>query len=614
MQASTTRPTHARRPGLVPALAFAVAVGACVPFAPALRAGFVSWDDGLTVTDNYAIRSFGAESLRWMWTTSHAGHYQPLAWMSLALDPRYAASAPDFRGAGLPRDEPVAARRGRRRALRAGASLTRARARRGGVLPQALAVAARSRRCCTRSTAALRVGLLVTERRDAVAPFFCWRSRRICARRADGQVESGWLALRGLRAGGARARRVALLEIRGSGRPAWRVSRRMPLLPSRRSPPRARRPGGAPARRRFREPGAARHLAGAKAWDRAARAAGVLDAWPLARLPPRARCDRCLRAARSPRCSPSSPSRCWPCSSPAWAQTAQQGRLDVLSVHTPGERIVQALYGLAFYPAKTLLPTGLAPLYPVPDDVRIGEPRFLAGALATLLITALTLALARRLPALCAAWFAYAVTVAPVLGVLSPGRSSSPTAARTWPASRSLCWPAARCSKQSDAAPLRAAATVAAIAAIAVLERSRGDSARSGAIPRPWQRAVAGAPDSPRGAEPRSCARSASAKGRPRAASRAARRPLRLVREAAARRPASGLYRINEAIVLADRAADVPEPGAADSRRPRRSRAARSRAARRQSRRGELVLPARRILAASGPSEASALSARSPCT
>ncbi|HEX5065367.1 MAG TPA: hypothetical protein VFY49_04580, partial [Myxococcota bacterium] len=96
MQASTQRPTRAGSPALVLGLALAVAAGAFAAFAPALQAGFVSWDDGLTVVDNFAIRSFDAESLHWMWTTSHAGHYQPLAWMSLALDHAvHGLSAPD---------------------------------------------------------------------------------------------------------------------------------------------------------------------------------------------------------------------------------------------------------------------------------------------------------------------------------------------------------------------------------------------------------------------------------------------------------------------------------------------------------------------------------------
>src|SRR5215471_10497081 len=78
-------------------LALIVVAGSLAAFAPALRAGFVSWDDPLTVTDNYAIRGFTAQDLHWMVTTSRAGHYQPLSWLSLALDHAvYGLSAPDF--------------------------------------------------------------------------------------------------------------------------------------------------------------------------------------------------------------------------------------------------------------------------------------------------------------------------------------------------------------------------------------------------------------------------------------------------------------------------------------------------------------------------------------
>src|SRR5512138_1959816 len=97
MHVSTEPKTRPPGAALRRALALAVAAGALVAFAPALRAGFVSWDDPLTVTDNYAIRGFTVENLRWMATTSHAGHYQPLSWLSLALDYAvYGLSAPDF--------------------------------------------------------------------------------------------------------------------------------------------------------------------------------------------------------------------------------------------------------------------------------------------------------------------------------------------------------------------------------------------------------------------------------------------------------------------------------------------------------------------------------------
>ncbi len=55
-------------------------------FAPTWSNDFVNWDDDLVLTDNPAFRGLSPSHLRWMVTTSHAGHYQPLTWLSYALD------------------------------------------------------------------------------------------------------------------------------------------------------------------------------------------------------------------------------------------------------------------------------------------------------------------------------------------------------------------------------------------------------------------------------------------------------------------------------------------------------------------------------------------------
>lgn len=57
-----------------------------VAFAPALRNGFVSWDDDKNFLANPHYRGLGPEQLDWMWSTFHLGHYVPLSWMSLGLD------------------------------------------------------------------------------------------------------------------------------------------------------------------------------------------------------------------------------------------------------------------------------------------------------------------------------------------------------------------------------------------------------------------------------------------------------------------------------------------------------------------------------------------------
>jgi protein O-mannosyl-transferase len=55
-------------------------------FAPCLSNGFVNWDDHTNIVENWNYRGLGAAQLRWMFTTLHMGHYQPLAWVTLGVD------------------------------------------------------------------------------------------------------------------------------------------------------------------------------------------------------------------------------------------------------------------------------------------------------------------------------------------------------------------------------------------------------------------------------------------------------------------------------------------------------------------------------------------------
>ena len=74
---------RATAPWGVPA-GLALVVIAC--FLPTLRNDFVLWDDDLNFTDNPSYRGLSWHHLRWMFTTIHAGHYQPLSWVTLGLD------------------------------------------------------------------------------------------------------------------------------------------------------------------------------------------------------------------------------------------------------------------------------------------------------------------------------------------------------------------------------------------------------------------------------------------------------------------------------------------------------------------------------------------------
>lgn len=55
-------------------------------FLPVFQNGFVNWDDDLLLTNNPNYRGFSWENIRWMFSTVHMGHFQPLSWLTYALD------------------------------------------------------------------------------------------------------------------------------------------------------------------------------------------------------------------------------------------------------------------------------------------------------------------------------------------------------------------------------------------------------------------------------------------------------------------------------------------------------------------------------------------------
>jgi protein O-mannosyl-transferase len=72
-------------------------LAACVwiAFLPALKNGFVDWDDRICILENYAFRGLGWDQVRFAFTTFTGGLYQPLGWLIQSftfevsgLDPR----------------------------------------------------------------------------------------------------------------------------------------------------------------------------------------------------------------------------------------------------------------------------------------------------------------------------------------------------------------------------------------------------------------------------------------------------------------------------------------------------------------------------------------------
>lgn len=64
----------------------AVASLTALTFLPALRNGFVNWDDQGHFAANPWYRGLGWDQLRWMFTTFHLGNYQPVSWLTYGLD------------------------------------------------------------------------------------------------------------------------------------------------------------------------------------------------------------------------------------------------------------------------------------------------------------------------------------------------------------------------------------------------------------------------------------------------------------------------------------------------------------------------------------------------
>ena len=57
-----------------------------VAFLPAFDAQFLNFDDDKLYTLSYRWRGLDTLRLRWMFGTAQMGHYQPLTWLSVALD------------------------------------------------------------------------------------------------------------------------------------------------------------------------------------------------------------------------------------------------------------------------------------------------------------------------------------------------------------------------------------------------------------------------------------------------------------------------------------------------------------------------------------------------
>ena len=327
-------------------------------FFPALANQFVNWDDDLNLTDNPYWRGLGPRQLRWMFTVMHGGHYQPLSWVSYAVDYQiwglqpfgfhltnlvlHAANAVLFwlvvmellRAAAPPAtDEPA------------------------DTVPLAAAVGA-----LFFALHPLRVESVAwaSERRDVLAGFFFLLT-----------------LLAYLRAARDPARRLGRLVVAticfflSLLSKAWAITLPAVLL--------------------------------------------VLDVYPLRRLGGGRPLGPVLREK-----IPFVVVAAVAATLALLAQNVEA--LRPLSQHGVMARVAQAAYGLCFYVWKTVVPVGLVPLYLLEMPLDPTEPRYVAAMALVVATAVALVVVRKRVPWLVAAVACYAIIVSPVLGFAQSGQ------------------------------------------------------------------------------------------------------------------------------------------------------------------------------------------------
>jgi tetratricopeptide (TPR) repeat protein len=90
-------------------------------------------------------------------------------------------------------------------------------------------------------------------------------------------------------------------------------------------------------------------------------------------------------------------------------------------VHGLLPRLAVCAYGLGFYVWKTVVPTGLSPLYELRIPINPFARPFVLAGVVVVAVAATSFLLRRRVPSLWAAGLCYAVILAPVLGLVQNG-------------------------------------------------------------------------------------------------------------------------------------------------------------------------------------------------
>jgi Tfp pilus assembly protein PilF len=333
-------------------------VAVVAAFFPALANEFVNWDDDLNLTENPYWRGLGPAQLRWMFTVMHGGHYQPLSWVSYAIDYRIWGLDPfgfHLTNLVLHAANAVVFWLVVMELLRAAAPP--ATGEPADTVPLAAAVGA-----LFFALHPLRVESVAwaSERRDVLAGLFF--------------LLTVLAYLRAVRDPARRLRHLVVATIcfgLSLLSKAWGITLPAVLL--------------------------------------------VLDAYPLRRLG-RGRPVGPLLLEKIPFVVVAAVAA----TLALLAQNVEA--LRPLSQHGVAARVAQAAYGLCFYVWKTVVPVGLAPLYLLEMPLDPTEPRYVAAMVLVVAVAGALFAGRRRAPWLVAALACYAIIVSPVLGFAQSGQ------------------------------------------------------------------------------------------------------------------------------------------------------------------------------------------------
>jgi tetratricopeptide (TPR) repeat protein len=363
---------------------FALFIFICIAFVPSLDGAFVYWDDSRLLFTHTEYQGFGAENLKWMFSTTYGGHFQPLTWLTYAIDWQLAGPYPfmyHLTSVVFHALTAVAFYFVTRRLLalafpahqrQSGAEMI------GAAVFAALLFALHPLRAESVSW--------VAERRDVVSGLFFLLSVACYLNYAARRIQPPQ----------ATPERVALPDQHGHGitGPAlyWLALALCALS----------------------------LLAKASAMT-LAFVLLILDAYPLRRFSAdnRSHNDSISRILLE-----KLPFLLLGLAAGAVAVWAQQtgGALETLESHGILARIAQACYGLVFYLWKTVWPADLGPMYQLPSPSVLLGPMLWKSLAALAVVLAFILLLRRRFPALPAVFAVYLVLVGPTLGFAQSGR------------------------------------------------------------------------------------------------------------------------------------------------------------------------------------------------